>query len=62
MPVDDLLVWAAETSVYGPRRPDTSVIDTSEQEVQSSSEHQPVNGRPSSPAPKRVSLPKWYGE
>ncbi len=58
--MDDLLVWAAETSPYGARRPKTSVSAASADEPQSSTQLQSVISRAPSPNPKTPRKPRWF--
>ena len=59
MPVDDLLVWAAETSRSNSRRPSTNDSNRSD-EPESCTEYGPTMHQPPSPSPKRNRQPKWY--
>lgn len=61
MPVDDLLVWAAETSRHGPRRPPTAQASGgSANEPQPSTESDQTINRSPSPTPKRAGLPRFF--
>lgn len=57
MPVDDLLVWAAETSRHREGRPGVDVSSAKENKPEPPAEYHSVVGRPRSPRPM-----KWYGK
>lgn len=59
MPVDDLLVWAAETSRHGSGRPSTYTSKKSADEPPSYTEYRSIVNRPPSPAPRKSRLARW---
>ncbi len=59
MPVDDLLVWAAETSRQGSGRSSTYASNKAADESPSYTEYQSVVNRPPSPAPRTSRLARW---
>lgn len=61
MPVDDLLLWAADKSHCGPRRPSTNNPKPSAGEPHSRTELRSTTNRSPSPSPKHNRLlPRWF--
>jgi hypothetical protein len=61
MPVDDLLVWAADTNRRTSRPPSTNHRLHSPDEPHTPTDlTSPPNNRPPSPSPKRNRLPRWF--
>jgi hypothetical protein len=58
MPVDDLLVWAAEQRSYGSSKATTNNTKTTD-EPQSCINSRSITAQPPSPSPKRH-LPRWF--
>lgn len=59
MPVDDLLVWAAETSRQGSGRSSTYTSNKFADESPSYTEYRSIVNRPPSPAPRKSRLARW---